>query len=135
MSAFIVEDSTINKVVTFLGTDSDIGYTCRRLGMQVFTDEGRRDLAQRLFNMNCEAVDYRYGKGESEKFRPLDFKYREENSIKKLWVYKALNCLMYQCSEGKVPDSPLYKQMEEIQSAIAHSIVCALPEYERATWG
>ena len=49
-------------------------------------------------------------------------------------IYKAMNCLSYQCSEGNVPESPLFKQLEAAIGAVACRVVDLLPEYEKAAW-
>ena len=48
---------------------------------------------------------------------------------------KALRCVIYQCSEGDIPDtSLLYKRMTDRANALCREIVSDLPEYEQAAW-
>jgi hypothetical protein len=54
-------------------------------------------------------VDARYGDGEARKFRQLDYRYRETESVPLVQVLKSLQCWLYQCSEGNVPETELYK--------------------------
>ena len=143
MSSYVVEDETINRIIAWfdrdrMGSDhittyilGDHGYTCA---------EDLERLAHDLFQLNVDAVNQRYGPGEAEKFRPLDFQYsstvtgwgdsRIMNAIRAL---KSLQCLIYQCSEGDVPQSPLYRMLRDTESAIARWIVSTMPEYEMAT--
>ena len=48
---------------------------------------------------------------------------------------KAIRCLIYQCSEGKVPDSKLYKELEVMSGRLANVIVQNTHEYDGAPWG
>jgi hypothetical protein len=43
--------------------------------------------------------------------------------------------LLYQCSEGDVPEQSLFKALESIISSIANEIIQAMPDYEQAPWG
>lgn len=48
---------------------------------------------------------------------------------------KSLNCLLYQCSEGDVPETPLYRALDTLSDQWAQEIVSRLPEYAEARWG
>jgi hypothetical protein len=49
--------------------------------------------------------------------------------------FKAIHCLLYQCSEGKVPTSRLYDELNHAAGELAQRIVQDLPEYDKASWG
>jgi hypothetical protein len=49
--------------------------------------------------------------------------------------FKAMCCLLYQCSEGKVPNTPLYGELNRAAGELAQRIVEDLPEYYKASWG
>src|SRR6266571_1036277 len=123
MSAFMVEDTTINRVVTWLK---------REVSTSRFTLDM---LAQEMFQLNCDGVNARYGNGEAEKFRPLNFTYRPEDCSSLVQVLKSLQCWNYQCSEGDVPETKLYQFFEEVEHHVALQIVMGLPEYKKAKWG
>ena len=133
MSAFIVEDKTINRVVSHLEWDRDgQAWTMHRLekeGLPIISDE----LGQAMFALNVEAVEQRYGEGEAKEFRDLNYRYSPQNA-KIHQVLKSLRCWIYQCSEGSVPETPLFQIMDEYSSALALIIVSDMPEYERANW-
>jgi hypothetical protein len=139
MSAFIVEDKTINKIVTWLAYGRDNSWSRRiveELGYDLDKPLSREKLAKDMFALNCKAVDARYGKNEAEKFRPLNFRFHIEDSGGTIPVLKAINCWHYQCSEGdEVPEHPLYKTMERLANSLAQQIVSRLPEYDHAVWG
>jgi hypothetical protein len=60
---------------------------------------------------------------------------------------KSLSCLIYQCAEGTVPDTDLFKAMEEAETQIAmrltgmgtkdaaRTAMNNRPEYDKASWG
>ena len=91
--------------------------------------------------MNARAIQSRYGAGRTadevkaweKELDPIacspgqDFKARVQ-------AYKSFRCFLYQCSEGDVPLSPLYKAVEAAADYLAAEIVPEIPEYEEAKW-
>jgi hypothetical protein len=47
---------------------------------------------------------------------------------------RAIACLRYQCAEGDVPETDLFKALTLIEQKLCVVIVGLLPEYERALW-
>ena len=47
---------------------------------------------------------------------------------------KALQCLIYQCSEGNIPETDAYQALKAAESAIAIAIAEAHPAYAAAGW-
>ena len=92
-------------------------------------------LAGELYKMNADAVNQRY--------RTADFqvvpKIKSGSAFmlydKPAAVVKMLNCYLYQCTEGDVPDRPLYKAVENFRDSLCKDIVSRLPDYEDAAWG
>jgi hypothetical protein len=140
MSAFVVNDATINKVVSFLAFNqmkSRHYWPTRVLKdhYDLTNDEDAHRLAHDMFELNVIAVDQRYGEGEAADFRPLNFEYRSIMPPPAIVVYKALQCWHYQCSEGDVPERELYQLMDSIHNDLAHEIIHDMPQYEQAAWG
>ena len=138
MSAFLVEDKTINKIVTKLALDRDGEWLRRRLaekGYDLNEDEGRRKLGWDMFGLNIRAVNQRYGERGAAGFRPLNYKYSLEANYSKVSALKSLQCWAYQCTEGDCDKSDLFVLMEFIKSEWAQEIVRSLPEYEKVMWG
>ncbi len=141
MSAFMVEDKTINSVVTWLkrevATNRHFTLDClaRVYGVDLTSDGWDEKLAHAMFQLNYDGVTERYGKGEAEKFRSLNFTYKPEAYHSLVQVLKSLQCWKYQCSEGDVPETQLYRFFEAVAHHLALKIVMNLPEYEKATWG
>jgi len=133
MSAFVVEDSTINKVIEVLRMRDMDGIT-RFYNINLESKENRQEFGQRLFDMNCEAVNQRYGENQAQEFRKLDYSYQLEAHTTPLSGLKALRCLMYQCTEGEVPETELYQTMDRISGDIAMRIINRMPEYDSLPW-
>lgn len=140
MSAFIVEDKTINTIVTMLKNSEhvlDSSWYKRELKENGFDLDhlgGDEKLGQAMFKLNVQAITERYGEGEAEKFRKLDYKYSLQPHYTVISAYKNLRCWLYQCTEGDVPKTPLFKLMHGIADSIADHIVSRLPAYEKAPW-
>jgi hypothetical protein len=114
MSAYMVADQTINRVVTWLASDVDINWWLQgkveeALQIDTKTLEWRLKIGNAVFQLNIDAVNARYGQGEAAHFRPLDYQYRIVIAPK-LQVYKSLRCWLYQCCEGDVFKRPLYQE-------------------------
>jgi len=135
MSAFVVADSLINGLVSSLYHGDDM-YIFKRLGYDLHanTEECKR-LSIDLHLLNRQAVDERYSDKPSKKFHPDDFVFSHVLPGNDLQNHQRLGCLIYQCSEGSVPEHDLYKALENWQSAIANRIIRGLPGYDGFVWG
>lgn len=140
MSAYIVEDKTINEVIAWLNSRGVPSHVWTLIysetGCDLKSPEGREALGEAMFELNCAGVDARYGAGECKTFRDdMDYKFRTEIPPSAIQAYKSLGCWHYQCSEGDIPKSSLlYAAMERVSDILAHEIVRNLPAYEKARW-
>ena len=139
MSAFMVSDQTINKAVTFISHRylKDSSYLKDKfleLGLDTESPDFCGKLGQAMFDLNIRGVNTRYGEGEAQDFRPLDYKYTPEYNVPAIWAWKALVCWNYQCSEGDVIKDPFYKLMNQLEGEIAGYILRRSPEYDAAPW-
>lgn len=90
-------------------------------------------IAKQLYNMNRDAVSQRYKDGSGGDY---GYQFRQTVPLSSMVVlFKKIQCLSYQCSEGDVPERDLFKKMEKVLDALAHDIVCHLKEYDKAIWG
>ena len=140
MSAFMVEDQTINRVVTWHTREvstrfPNIDRIGQKYGVDLVSEKWDEKLAKAMFQLNCDGVNARYGDDEAEKFRPLNFTYKPEGNTFRVQVLKSLQCWMYQCNEGDVPQTKLYRFFEEVENYLALQIVMSLPEWDKAKWG
>lgn len=95
---------------------------------------GIRELAKAMYQLNDMAVCNRYGDERDKALEGFNFK-RTTPFISPVRTVKALHCLLYQCSEGKVPEHWFFKKLEAVATALEHDIVTSLPEYDQAQWG
>jgi hypothetical protein len=134
MSAFIVSNDCIMNIVNHLaGLRNMEVYSAdplKDLGYDVKDHKSLAKLANDMLAMNIEAVDARY----SEKNSKYKAKMVETRPIP-AQAYKSLGCFLYQCSEGNVPEKPLYKALTEVEQNIAKDIIRALPGWDALKWG
>ena len=135
MSAFFISQECMQRVIAGVDHVSDKWFGDYRI--QGFgTVNGSASLSHlgtALFEMNDEALSVRY---DAEPICET-FEYRSEDpaNINLCSALKAMECLRYQCSEGKVPETDLYKGLEKVIGDLASVIVNELPEYKKAEWG
>ena len=133
MSAFVVEDKTINTVVCFLFTNQDFkDWFYRRFSIDLDQDYATNQLGKAMFELNVKAVEQRYGKGEAKKFRPLNYEFHLELNTNHIKAYKALETWLYQCCEGVIPETTLYKTMHKVCNRLAHYLVQNNEQYRQA---
>jgi len=130
MSAYIVEPKTINRVVSYCVIDRDL---CEWIKFyhhyDLDTEEGKNKFANDLYKMNVEAVNQRYN--EINTIKPIKFEFTPVNQFQAL---KSMHCLRYQCEEGDVPETELFKVLDSIIHFVEHRIISSLPQYEIAEW-
>ncbi len=139
MSSFIVQDRTINRFINFVywlkSSDLNKDFILRKLkgvGLSVENDAFCQEFGFALMSLNCMAVASRYDENLNQK--AIDgFKFGNIE-VTEIQALKSLQCLLYQCCEGSVPKTKLYKVLREIETSIMHSIINKMPEYEKAGW-
>ena len=128
MSAFLCDDITINRIVSFLLDDAwgadEFNAPLREIGINLRHDTFRQgkpvrpcqQLACAMRMLNLYALKCRYGGRISETRNPpaLDFHLLPPPLSKSDFHY-VLGCFNYQCLEGDTPDKPLSKALNEIQ--------------------
>lgn len=135
MSAYIVEDKTINRIISYLSQDQHSTWTKKRLLDEAAINANDLDtLARRMLELNIVAVNARYGTEEAESFEDLDYKISHE-PVERVQALKSLRCWLYQCSEGDADKTPLFLIMEEYSNRLADEVISKMPEYDKAEWG
>ena len=139
MSAFIVEDETINKVIACLNSLENgpdhadwITKALRKIG---YLGTLGKTLGEAMFALNVASVEERYGEGSATGFRPLDYTFKDMVSPGTITAYKALQCFLYQSCEGECDRDKLFIALEKVKAELAQYIVNRLPQYESAVWG
>jgi hypothetical protein len=116
MSAFIVNNNTIHRCL--------MGLCYAKLSF-----EYNKELGQKLLELNARAVAQRYEEPEEKVvFKGSKF------PVSPIGAVKALHCLRYQCSEGDVPQDPLFKKISRAIEILSEDIVCNLPQWNEEPW-
>lgn len=153
MSAFLVSEKTmanLAETLCYLMDNNDrLSYYDTKKLCEVLEKKCKgylsylvREVGRELFVMNDKALRERYGNDEwwledvDKETEYWCFDMGHNLYFKeKFQLLKSLQCYLYQCSEGKVPECDLYKALENLEQQIQTDIVCHLPEYEQANWG
>jgi hypothetical protein len=140
MSAYMVRDETINRVISWLSWEITRSEWLKRkvtdtLRLDTNKPNWEEILGLAMFELNIQGVNERYGEGEAQKFRKLNYHYIPAHGSN-IQVLKSLQCWLYQCMEGEVIKKPLYQFFGTIvEPHLMSSIISDLPEYKRAEWG
>ncbi len=149
MSAYIVEDSTINIIVTAIemslydtgGHGAGPLYIYRELPAPYYkadlegpkADKFLQALALDLHKMNVDAINERYSHHQKTEYDFSGFK--RVAQVSRVQLYKTMQCFLYQCNEGEIDKRELFQALDRMQATVAAHIVASLPEYEKAKWG
>jgi hypothetical protein len=158
MSCFIVSNETISRIARAAATkdkyNDRLSTAFEEIGYDLFDVER---LAKDLFNLNVDAFCERYPAEEETttltsgcrtlllaqrtrypedipefEFIPFTGKLDRAALIQ---AHKSACCLSYQCSEGDVPERPLYKALKKFIRDLERDLVTNTPEWEEAVWG
>ncbi len=144
MSAFVVSTETMDRVVNAICHVGKYGRVIESFaGIGTDAPGAGTEIGRRLFAMNIRAVRQRYGERARDTWTldqhrtyrhtplpsPLPMSYSEL-----IDAVKAMDCLAYQCAEGDVPRSRLFKELGAAIGLVSHYIICGGPEYDRAPW-
>jgi hypothetical protein len=140
MSAYMVADETINRVVEWLYWEVTKNQWLRdkleqASGIDTSSYAWSEELGKAMFALNIVGVNDRYGDGEAEKFRKLAYQYKPAHGSR-MQVLKSLQCWLYQCTEREGVKQPLYQFFHDtVEPHLMSSIIADLPEYREAAWG
>ena len=134
MSSFVVDPKTIGNIAGYVFANSKAFALLQREGIAL---EGELHQIIRRFSrdleiMNRQAVWERYhDQADWETWQAGDFEFHGPTPVV---VFKSLNCYLYQCSEGSVPDQVLFKALEKLRGSLAYEIATSSREYESGAW-
>jgi hypothetical protein len=142
MSAYIVSPKTMNRVVSTLLSARQFGvhlegFAGLPLSGVILARDTEQRIAEQLYAMNREAVIQRYPDSHAEggySDLPAGYRFAYE-IVNRCSGLKAIRCLLYQCTEGTIDETPLYRELQDFAHSLAYAIVADLPEYEKADWG
>jgi hypothetical protein len=153
MSACIVGPKTIARVTATLShTD------WKPLGHELFPSTNFTNstevyaLAVELLALNTAAVNQRYGESDPTFVDHEDEKEFRHEYVNELFTFalalrseedptpwfqasKSLSCLLYQCSEGDIPKTELFKKLTAFEGTLNTTVIHKLPAYDEAEWG
>ena len=122
MSAWIVSENTLIQIAQHLHKEA---------GGALDDTEALQELTNKLNAMNYAAVNARY----KEHIEPNPVQYRVVVPASDGDLFKLLDCYLYQCSEGDVPETwPLFAEVEKARAKLAQHICRSLPQYDAAPW-
>lgn len=132
MSSYIVSQECMNRII------NGLYWSHRFKEMNTFwydkhnlEDSNDYQLfGNKLFRMNANAVSQCYDR----KVRAPKYKWTDD-TINIFQFLKSVQCFIYQCSEGDVMDSDLYKDMIMLEKKLLNYIIMDVPEYKEAEWG
>ena len=140
MSAYIVDDKTINRIVAaaMLRTLGSLGPLVRQFRLVPDNPEPHdwAALGSALRDMNVAAVIARYGPSDSLPGPSplLPYRFRLISAPSLIQTVKTLACYLYQCSEGDIPEQRLYQQLDNWQAELCRYYVTESDEYDQAEW-
>ena len=132
MSAFMVSNETIETIINGVFWSGESNWMGCLIEAGYFDEANFIRLGNELLAMNRDAVNQRYKENEEAP----KFKWSQKLPLRtNFQVLKAMECLKYQCSEGNVMETELYKLLEKMIYAQMYEIVHGLEGYEKAKWG
>lgn len=147
MSSYVVNDSTIDKIVCYLSQRwwrqewdgagfTELGSIMRPSRIpEDHPGAWESELGRRMHLLNVGAVRQRYDDADESRMIPDVYEYAGRPAPSRVVAYKAIRCWSYQCCEGQGAASPLRAALRRIADQLAHEIVAELDEYNAADWG
>ena len=135
MSAYVVDDKTINRILAFIEYgEAGLEGFCHVLTRHHINVLDLVKLGKKMRRMNEDAVRQRYE--ESPDMIPdFPFEFSLMPTPSPIQALKSLGCYLYQCSEGNIPRRQLFRALKLAEHDLAYSIVVNLPDYDTADWG
>ena len=138
MSAFLVGDPTINHIADMMVYGPVSQYIS-----PILPHLEQKECAKRLKILNLESLNQRYGDNWDDVDAEVSDKRFDKYPIRimnntpapsLIQSLKHVQCYLYQCNEGNVPDSSLYKDVEKLQNGLIWEIISNMKEYQESTW-
>lgn len=145
MSCFIVEDSTINRIIKYIYYCEDVfikGFIeeeLNKIGFNIKEDDIKK-LGEEFLKYNVMAFYIRYYNNkqikEEVKKAIKEYKFNlNEDISNKYQVLKSLRCYLYQISEGDIDKTKFYKFLEDLSYKIMYNLIDSTEQYNKAKWG
>lgn len=136
MSSFIVSTECMNSIINGLFWKHQFkdmySGSYREQNLNELKDY--KKLAKKLYLLNQKAVEQRYPDDTSDYAELPKFEWIDK-TVSDMQFLKSLQCFRYQCYEGNVPQTKLYKWIEGLIHNVMNYIIDKMPEYSKAEWG
>jgi hypothetical protein len=139
MSCFIVSDSLLDTIFRYIDINQstpEIRYLIEREAHYGYPEDRAAHYSHRgseMLALNIAAYNHRY---PQENIEPDHYSFTSlAPAPHLLTVIKALDCWLYQCSEGDTPETACFKHWETFNNRLKSYYVTSQPEYEAAPWG
>ena len=135
MSAFVVEKATIDRIVTAVwpwargGGSFHVAEPPKALVQIIGQDCNLDALGQMLWDMNRRAVAQRYAEDPTPAWYNWENRASDQEQL-----FMSVCCLLYQCSEGNVPEEPLFEALDQYKVVLALKIAHQVCECQGARW-
>jgi len=146
MSAWMVSNETLSNIANLIDTYrvtgfNGFGYDMPDGLMRIVGSKSTKQIFEMLVNMNKEALKARYPQSYAEMIGETIFDsksniYRTQYAglTYHFQFLKSLQCYLYQCYEGNIPDCDLYKELTNLKHTLQSYIISKMPEYQAAEW-
>lgn len=135
MSCHMVDDETINRVVSRFLDERNSSYAWRQLTELGFTTMEPEKLGQAMYDLNFKSCSGRYDEEMAQSMvgdEPYKYIYKVSG---KMQVFKSLHYYLYQSCEGSCDKDLLYKALDRYFHQLAIELIKETPEYQNAKWG
>ena len=126
MSALIVSRDCITRIVDAISDRFE-----KEEIEDIFGTAHKDTIGYQLWKMNYEAVNQRYKEADTAP----DYRYPLASFCTTMQSFKSLRCYLYQCMEGDVPESRLFKKLQSFSETLGYSAAMDTAEYHEADWG
>ena len=148
MSAYIVENKTINRILAGLENDNRSGMR-PALPAELMAARGnnasRAALGQAIQDINIASVKARYpddkdsnlpGPCAPDGMTDLSYTYTAVPPPTDVAMVKAIHCWIYQsCESEECRNNPIFQALEHYVHSLCYHIISQMPAYKEAPWG
>lgn len=145
MSSFITSDKTVNIIATFILDECKFDHRFLKRVLnnrleEIFgkdwdslkeKNEGLEKLVLELRKMNIKAMNERYENFSLSSDLLPSPSYESTNIYQ---IIKSLDCFCYQCCEGDIPQSKLYKLLERTSTSLCKQLIRESEQYRNEKW-
>jgi len=140
MSAYMVSENCLANIMGLLYKKDNVNREfgsplLKEVMFEFFTiEECEKEIWTRLIQLNQAALKQRYGEDTTDGDIAKSYQFRINYFVSIYQGLKSLRCFLYQCSEGNIPETKIFKTLDRISDMVAWDIVDNIKEYDNAEW-